>query len=103
MGMPACCHAHVANSAHHSSHGPYGLQYAPCVSGSGSIWDATADAIASDWGNSGSAVAFEKLYCQACGSSSQYPVPWLLPMIAEICVAVGSRVRPPKACALPKG
>ena len=43
-----------------------------------------------DPGNIGSGVAVEKLYCQACGSSSQYPVPWLLPMMAEICVAVGS-------------
>ena len=29
MGTPACSHTHVANSEHHSSHGPYGLQYWP--------------------------------------------------------------------------
>ncbi len=69
--MPACSQAQVANSAHHCSHGPYGLQYAPWVSGSGSIWLATAAAIVADPGNSGSGVAVVKLYCQACGSRSQ--------------------------------
>src|ERR1700677_3086372 len=101
MGMPACSQAQVANKAHHSSQGPYGLQYKPWVSGSGSIWEATAEAIVDEPGNIGSAVAVEKLYCHACGSSSQYPVPWLLPMMAEICVAVGSSVSPPKAWASP--
>src|SRR5271167_3388420 len=104
MGTPACSHAQVANSAHHCSHGPYGLHQAPCEElGSGSIWDATAAAMAADWGNIGSGVGVVKLYCQAWGSSNQYPVPWLLPMMAEIWVAVGSKVRPPKACASPKG
>src|SRR5271169_3172525 len=101
MGMPACSQAQVANSAHHSSQGPYGLQYRPCVSGSGSIWEATAAALVEEPGNIGSGVAVEKLYCQAWGSSSQYPVPWLFPMMAEIWVAVGSSERPPKAWASP--
>ena len=35
MGTPACSHTQVANSEHHSSHGPYGLQKSP-VSGSAS-------------------------------------------------------------------
>ena len=51
----------------------------------------------------GSGVVVAKLYCQACGSISQYPVPWLLPMMAEICVAVGFRVSPPNDLASPKG
>src|ERR1700731_3831210 len=104
MGTPACSQAQVANSAHHCSQGPYGLHQAPCeLLGSGWICDATAAAIAADWGNIGSGVGVEKLYCQACGSSNQYPVPWLLPMMAEICVAVGSSESPPEAWASPNG
>ena len=94
--MPARSQTQVANSAHHSSHGPYGLHHAPAdTSGSGSIWDAAICAMAFDCVNSGSGVAVLKLYCHACGSSSQYPVPWLLPMMAEIWVAVGSSESPP--------
>ena len=93
--MPACCQAQVAKRAHHSSQGPYGLQYVPWVSGSGKIWEAAAATMAAEPGNVPRAVAEEKLYVQASGSSSQYPVPWLLPMMAEICVAVGFSARPP--------
>jgi len=59
--MPACCQTHVAKSAHHSSQGPYGLQYDPCVSGSGSICDAATESIVDDHGNNGSGVVVEKL------------------------------------------
>src|SRR5580658_2593175 len=91
MGIPACCQTQVADNAHHSSQGPYGLHQAPSeTSGSGSICDAATEAMAADCANSGSGVAVAKLYCQAWGSSSQYPVPWLLPMMPEIWVAVGS-------------
>ena len=69
--MPACSQAHVAKSAHHCSQGPYGLQKAPCVSGSGMICEAAAAAMVAPPGAIGSGVAVEKLYCQACGSSSQ--------------------------------
>ena len=56
MGTPARCHTQVANRAHHSSHGPYGLQYWP-RSGSLFTWllatDTMVEAVADGEGLGG--------------------------------------------------
>ena len=48
MGTPACSHTQVANRAHHSSHGPYGLQKLP-RSGSLFTWLLATETMAGPW------------------------------------------------------
>src|SRR5581483_9373436 len=72
IGTPACCQTQVANRAHHSSHGPYGLQNWPRT-GSLFTWLLATDTIAEAVGEGAGLGGLVKAYDQPSGSSSQYP------------------------------
>src|SRR5665213_1245784 len=69
-GTPACCHTHVANSEHHASHGPYGLQKDP-VSGSAFTWLVAVTTIAEASGDGFGSGGLAEEQLNQSGASSQ--------------------------------